>query len=655
MSSAARVVFETSSSLTSSRLAVSDLPLSSAALLTPNPSPAGFAQTGEMATIGNSVLFVAGGDGFSDGNPGTQLWKTDGTAAGTNLVTALPFRVTFPPSGGSVTSGIFGLESIGTRALFLYNDGTSTAPNASQLWSTDGTATGTFRLPTGVSNSGQPIAIDGKVLLATNSGLLVTDGTVAGTSSVPVALPSGYGIGGQTPFAGGAAFVAYKVGLAPFDQQLWRTDGTTAGTHIILDVPGTATGDEVEGLKSINGRLVFTIGPSDGSASGMLWTSDGTAAGTAPLPVSSVNANEPPVVAGGRYYVATAAGLEVTDGTAAGSSTVFPNASNGPSLALNGSLSAEHVLAALGNRLLFGVSTLPNGGFPSAHGQLNPMQLWVTDGTTGGTALVTTLPDNTQPSTIAGSSDNSGIGEIASVGNEVVFNFNDGNGQTGIWVSDGTANGTHAILSGTSANLSAGAYATVFPSSGPPITWTDTTSGNIGSDAGQVYSGPVSYLQAQYSWSGRDSVNLRAAVANVFLRGGTGDDALAASGGSNVLDGGTGSNFLVGASGADGGTDTFFTDARSKDVIWNTLVNFHAGDSVTLWGFDPSVSTWHWDGVSGAGGYTGATLRADMHGTGTTDASITFAGLTTAQAQGLQVSTGTVGSLSYLYFHSPGA
>lgn len=188
---------------------------------------------------------------------------------------------------------------------------------------------------------------------------------------------------------------------------------------------------------------------------------------------------------------------------------------------------------------------------------------------------------------------------------------------------------------------------------------TDTTKGLNSTATPQAYSGPVSYLQWQYLWAGNDSVNVTSFTPNIFLRGGPGDDALSvdngAFGGNNVLDGGTGSNFLVGQTDQPGaGPDTFFTDARGSAVVWNTLVNFHTGDSATLWGFDPSVSTWHWDGISGAAGYTGATLRADVHGTGTTDASITFAGLSMAQAQGLQISTGTAGGLPYLYFHNPG-
>ncbi len=184
-----------------------------------------------------------------------------------------------------------------------------------------------------------------------------------------------------------------------------------------------------------------------------------------------------------------------------------------------------------------------------------------------------------------------------------------------------------------------------------PLSVLDTTTGKSVSATGQAYPGPVTGLQEQYINTTADNINVDVSSPNWFLKSGPGEDALSVRDGSNVLDGGSGSNFLVGGTGADGGTDTFFTDARSNEVVWNTLVDFHAGDSATLWGFVPGTSSWSWDGLSGATGYTGATLRADVHGT--TDASITFAGLSTAQAQGLQVSTGTAGGVPYLYVHSP--
>ena len=170
---------------------------------------------------------------------------------------------------------------------------------------------------------------------------------------------------------------------------------------------------------------------------------------------------------------------------------------------------------------------------------------------------------------------------------------------------------------------------------------------SVGADA-------PTFLKFQHLYAGSSNLAMALEVPHSFIKAGSGNDAIQVTRGSNVLDGGTGSNFLVGGTGADGGTDTFFTDARGSEVVWNTVVNFHTGNAATLWGFLPDVSSWRWDGISGAAGYTGATMRADVHGTGREDASITFAGLTMEQAQGLQTATGSVGGNSYLYFHNPG-
>ena len=168
--------------------------------------------------------------------------------------------------------------------------------------------------------------------------------------------------------------------------------------------------------------------------------------------------------------------------------------------------------------------------------------------------------------------------------------------------------------------------------------------------------GGPSYLQYQYIYAGADSLAVSTATPNSFLHTGAGNDALQVTSGQNVLDGGSGSNFLTGGT----GTDTFFTDARGIAPVWNTIRNFHAGDAATLWGYTPGVSTWSWDAaVGGAAGSEGATLRANIvGGAGRTgngiDASITFTGLTIAQASHLQIVTGTQPAGSYLYIANPG-
>ena len=184
----------------------------------------------------------------------------------------------------------------------------------------------------------------------------------------------------------------------------------------------------------------------------------------------------------------------------------------------------------------------------------------------------------------------------------------------------------------------------------PSFAMTDVTAVLSSTTIGEIYTGPVSYLQKQFIYTGADKVAVAAQTDNVFLKGSTGDDALNARGGSNVLDGGPGSNFLVGATGADGGTDTCYVDGRGGDITWSTVVNFHHGDAVTFWGFSDGMSTMPWTAVDGAKGYQGATIHSELAGAGTgVNASITFANINLTDAQSkFTTSTGKVGNETYL-------
>jgi uncharacterized repeat protein (TIGR01451 family) len=181
----------------------------------------------------------------------------------------------------------------------------------------------------------------------------------------------------------------------------------------------------------------------------------------------------------------------------------------------------------------------------------------------------------------------------------------------------------------------------------PRFDMMNLTSSASGSFIGTDYTGPVSYLQAEYSYTGSDNVVLGARVANVFLHSGAGEDALAAKAGSNVLDGGSGSNWLVGASGADGGHDTFFVDTRGGQGTWDTLLNFHPGDILTLWGYNAGSGSLGWSDDKGAAGYQGATLKVGFGDGSGASALVTFGGLTTSGAHFATMS-GTSGGVSYL-------
>ncbi len=184
-----------------------------------------------------------------------------------------------------------------------------------------------------------------------------------------------------------------------------------------------------------------------------------------------------------------------------------------------------------------------------------------------------------------------------------------------------------------------------------PLDALDTSRNEAFDPQGTAYAGPVAGLAGQYIDITADNINITANTPGWFLHSGSGEDALQAGSGTNVLDGGTGSNFLVGGS----GTDTFFTDDRGASAaIWDTLVDFHAGDAATLFGVTQSGFSLSWVDGQGAAGYQGLTLHASAPGHD--EASVTLAGYTTAALHDgqLSLSFGTTNGTPYLYIHGNG-
>jgi ELWxxDGT repeat protein len=107
--------------------------------------------------------------------------------------------------------------------------------------------------------------------------------------------------------------------------ELFESDGTTPGTVMVADLGPGPVGGYPEFLGMANGRLLFqALGPNGKQ----LWKSDGTSAGTAAITSSATASSRPSLFykVGDRYFFGADDGIHgaelwKTDGTAAG--TVF--------------------------------------------------------------------------------------------------------------------------------------------------------------------------------------------------------------------------------------------------------------------------------------------------------------------------------------------
>jgi ELWxxDGT repeat protein len=366
----------------------------------------------EIATSNGTVFFAA-----DDRAHGQELWKTDGTAAGTAMLKDIQ---TVP--AGSDPSQMTGLNG---TVYFAASD----IESGEELWRSDGTAAGTVRVadlnPGAAGSDPRHLTPLGDTLYFVTTGtpdgygLWRTDGTAAGTvrlaatSTTPWGFPSLAAVGDTLYFSGhdpsGGA-------------ELWRTDGTAAGTVRVKDiVPGPAGSDPLE-LTPVGNRLFFTADTPSGGRE--LWRSDGTAAGT--VRVSDIypgftgsNPRDLTAVGTRLYFVATHydSGEELwrSDGSAAG--TVLVKDINPGSHPSN-----PYWLTAIGTTLFFSAFD-PEGG----------AELWKSDGTAAGTVRVKDMVPGD-----GGSSPHF----LTPVGDTLYFSAEDTDGGRELWKSDGTAAGT---------------------------------------------------------------------------------------------------------------------------------------------------------------------------------------------------------------------
>jgi ELWxxDGT repeat protein len=330
-----------------------------------------------LLNVDGTLFFTA-----DDGTSGEELWKSDGTEAGTQLVEDIN------PDGGSILHSP-GLTNVGGTLFFSADDGT----NGSELWKSDGTEAGT-QLVKDVNSDGSASLfeltnVDGTLFFGADDGasgreLWKSDGTEAGTQRVKDINPDGNSVSALSSLTNVDGTLFFGADDGASGRELWKSDGTEAGTQRVKDI--NPDGDSrPRHLLNVDGTLFFSA--DDGESNTELWKSDGTEAGT-----------------------------QLVKDIASGSSFSSPEGLT----ALNGTL------------------------FFSAEDNFDGRELWKSDGTEGGTQLVKDINPGFNGSiavTQAGRFET----ELVDFGGTLFFRADDGTNGSELWMSDGTEAGTEMV------------------------------------------------------------------------------------------------------------------------------------------------------------------------------------------------------------------
>jgi ELWxxDGT repeat protein len=354
-----------------------------------------------VTALSDRLIFWEAGD--SDHVP--RLWVSDGTEGGAVAVQSFSPEARFDLLG-----------KLDGTLLFTTEDGSFT-----RLWRTDGTAAGTQPFHE-IGRDQLPAIASGAVIgsryffvasigvhEARRTSLFVTDGTPGSVTEITSAVGPGFALNGK--------FFFIKTDPL-YGSEWWSSDGTAAGTHLLLDIePGVGSGAVDTNVAFIGSSALFAARTFDTGSE--LWTTDGTAGGTRLLKnigVDDVQGSDPRLFAvsnGNLFFLATlprGPAIGRSNGTAAGTTAqvIWPYQR------------VVYTDLASGNRY-FAYYTPDQSG----------RALIASDGVTPETTTLYGLARDVMP---------------VPAGNGVVFVRGATGGYLDLWFTDGTAAGTRAVL-----------------------------------------------------------------------------------------------------------------------------------------------------------------------------------------------------------------
>ncbi len=353
--------------------------------INPVPSIGSVTDKFNMIEMNNKVYFNA-----DDGIHGMELWTSDGTEAGTHLVKDINTATNF---GGVNFDGVF---EQWTPVFFnnkIYFSASGSGGTGIELWVSDGTEAGTQLLhdirtiePTssyaGGHNCNNYFVYDGYLWFSAVdndffTGLWRTDGTSAGTALIKQLESGNINVSSMTLFDNKVWFAC--------DDKLWSSDGTEAGTVMVQAFESLTFGRKDE-MKVLGNALYFCA--DNGTTGKELWKID-INGNVSVLDVVSGSEGITPVqltvLNNMLYFVGYDAThlteLWKTDGTLEGTIMVTEINPNG-SAYINFPQDVYSPLTIYNDELWF-------SAFDDSHGR----ELWRSDGTAAGTVRVTDLTD----------------------------------------------------------------------------------------------------------------------------------------------------------------------------------------------------------------------------------------------------------------------
>ena len=304
----------------------------------------------------------------------------------------------------------------------------------STLWVSDGTLIGTFPLSTTIKfidagNLLGSIFIFSGSTPTTGIEVFKTDGTVAGTSLVSDIYPLTASSIPDVDFATLNGFVYFTAFRPAEGRELWRTDGTPSGTTLVKDIVSGPTGSNTTNayhLFSNNSYLLLSVNTATEGAE--LWKSDGTEAGT--IPLADIN---PGTASSNPDYFSPYNNLVIFQATDAAHGTEYWKTNGTPA----GTTILKDINPGPGN--MYSLINLPfqyrfnNKLFFVANDGTRGDEVWSTDGTELNTVILKDIQSG--PSSTF-------VFNAVKVGDKFFFTSSDLNTRFEMWQSDGTPTGT---------------------------------------------------------------------------------------------------------------------------------------------------------------------------------------------------------------------